>query len=110
MLKMSLIAAALCAAAAPALAQELDADILQRTVSYADLDLSSPAGVAAFDRRIDTAVTEVCGHLDHYDLKAQRAILNCRHDARSKIEVTRNALVTSAQAQKGAKAVVLAAK
>ncbi len=100
MLKMSLIAAALCAAAAPALAQDLDADILQRTVSYADLDLSSPAGVAAFDRRIDTAVTEVCGHLDHYDLKAQRAILNCRHDARSKIEVTR----------KGAKAVVLAAK
>jgi UrcA family protein len=110
MLKISLIAAAaLCAAAVPALAQELDADIVQRAVSYADLDLSSQAGVAAFDQRIEKAVTQVCGSVDGYDLHAQRRMETCRNDARSKIEVTRNALVASAQSQK-TKSVVLAAK
>jgi UrcA family protein len=110
MLKISLIAAAaLCAAGAPAFAQELDADIVQRTVSYADLDLSSPAGVAAFDQRIDAAVTQVCGRVEGYDLTARRKMENCQRDARSKIEATRNALVASAQ-NKAGKSVVLAAK
>jgi UrcA family protein len=110
MFKISLIAAAALLAAAPAFAQEADADVLQRTVSYADLDLSSPAGVATFDRRIDAAVTQVCGHLDRYDLAARKAIQDCRRDARSKIEATRNALVASAKDQKAAKSVVLASK
>ncbi len=111
MLKVSLIAAAvLCAAAAPAFAQEAVSDIVQRSVSYADLDLSAPAGVAALDHRIDAAVTQVCGRADSHDLGAWTAMKQCRVDARGKIEQTRNTLVASAKAQKAAKVVVLAAK
>jgi UrcA family protein len=111
MLKISLIAAAaLVAAAAPAFAQDAVSDIVERNVSYADLDLSAPAGVAALDQRIDTAVTQVCGRADLHDLGAWKAMQQCRADARSKIEQTRNTLVASAKAQKAAKAVVLAAK
>jgi UrcA family protein len=116
MLKISLIAAVAvavvtaAAAAAPAFAQDAVSDIVQRNVSYADLDLSAPAGVAALDQRIAMAVTQVCGHADLHDLGAWKAMQQCRVDARSKIEQTRNTLVASAKAQKAAKSVVLAAK
>jgi hypothetical protein len=43
MLKIALIAAALCAAAVPALAADASFDIVQRTRSVAALDPSSPA-------------------------------------------------------------------
>ncbi len=111
MLKISLLAATvLCAAVAPAFAEDAASDIVQRSVSYADLDLSAPAGVAALDHRIDAAVAQVCGRADPRDLGAWTAIEHCRVEARSKIELTRNALVASAKAQKPAQAVVLAAK
>jgi len=111
MLKLSLIAAAaFCAAAAPALAQDAVADVDQRTVSYADLDLSSTAGIAQLDRRIEKAVIQVCGHADLHDMDAWKAMDHCRDDARSKIEPMRNALLASAQAQKANQSVALAAK
>jgi len=111
MLKLSLIAAAaLCAAAAPAFAQEAVSDIVQRSVSYADLDLSAPAGVAALDHRIDAAVVQVCGRADPRDLNAWTAMQQCRVGARSKIVTTRNSLVAAAQAKKSGKTVVIAAK
>jgi len=114
MLKLSLIAAiaasAVCAAAAPAFAQDAVADVDQRTVSYADLDLSSAAGITQLDRRIDKAVIQVCGHADLHNMDAWKAMDHCRDDARSKIEPMRNALVASAQAQKANQSVALAAK
>jgi UrcA family protein len=112
MLKTSLMAAAaICAAAAaPALAQEADVAAPQRSVSYADLNLSSPAGVATLDRRIDMAVTLVCASADLRDLRAWEAIDHCRAEARSKVELTRNALLASAKAQTAAKSVTVAAK
>jgi UrcA family protein len=114
MLKISLIAAAaLCAAvSAPAFAQvqAQDADVLQRHVSYADLDLSSPAGIATFNQRIEAAVVRVCPGPDGVDLKAWRKTQTCRSNARLEIEPVRQALLASAQAQKAGKSVVLAAK
>jgi UrcA family protein len=110
MLKMSLIAVALLGAAAvPAFAQQ-DADVLQRAVSYADLDLTSPAGVAAFDRRIDAAVTQVCGRADLRDMAAWSERKQCRAKARSQIQPVRDAALASAKAKTTDKSVVLAAK
>lgn len=56
---VTLTAAALAAAsfAAPALA----ADPVSSTVAYGDLNLSSPAGVEAFNRRVRAAAKVVCG-------------------------------------------------
>lgn len=50
------IGLALAALATPAAAQTISID-----VSYADLDLTSPQGQAALDRRIDSAAREICG-------------------------------------------------
>lgn len=63
MIKTALTAAsiALVATAAPAIAGPLDAPT--QKVSFADLDLSTPEGQAALDRRIDAAARDVC-HLD----------------------------------------------
>ena len=56
---VALTAAALAAAsfAAPALA----GDPASWTVAYGDLNLSSPAGVDAFNRRVRAAAKVVCG-------------------------------------------------
>ena len=43
-----------------------------RIVSYADLDLTSPAGQATLDRRLNTAIRQVCGRSYPLDL-AQRS-------------------------------------
>ena len=48
----------LFAAVAPASAH--DVEVRSRTVSYADLDLSKPAGRAALDARIHAAARSVC--------------------------------------------------
>jgi len=112
MLKSFLIfATALCAAAsAPAFVQAQDADIVQRHVSYADLDLSSPAGVVTFNQRVEAAVIDVCPSPQAYDLHAWRFTQKCRDDARNQIEPVREALLAAAQANKAVKSVVLAAK
>lgn len=47
---------ALAASAAPASAKTVSVD-----VAYADLDLTSPQGQSALDRRIDTAARHICG-------------------------------------------------
>jgi len=110
MLKISLIAAAaIIAAAAPAFAQE-QADAPQRTVSYADLDLTSPAGIAALDQRLETAVNQVCNRDGVRDLSVWMATQQCRDKARSQLRPTRDALVAAAKAKMTGQSVVLAAK
>jgi UrcA family protein len=55
---VTLTAAALAAVSFTAPATAADAG---RTVAYGDLDLGSPAGVEAFNRRIRAAAESVCG-------------------------------------------------
>ena len=56
-----------------------------RTVSYSDLDLSTPAGVAAFDSRIASAIKAVCDNGDP-TLRAKLAERSCRAKAASDVE------------------------
>jgi UrcA family protein len=60
--------------AAPALAQE-DVSI---HVSYADLNLASPAGAAVFHQRLDNAVTTICGRPGGRDLGQATIVKACR--------------------------------
>jgi UrcA family protein len=50
-------------------------------VSYAGLDLSSTAGLAALNRRISVAARRICGEADIRDLQRQAAVDACRTTA-----------------------------
>ena len=50
-------------------------------VSYADLDLSRPAGTAELDRRIGVAVRSLCGTASAADPKGRNEIRRCRAEA-----------------------------
>lgn len=55
-------------------------------VHYGDLNLSTPAGVAALDRRLDRAVQRVCGDAARQNLSAQRLIARCRAETWQSIQ------------------------
>ena len=50
-------------------------------VSYADLDLASPAGRAMLERRVDTAADAVCGRNGYVGLAEFRIVEACHADA-----------------------------
>ena len=58
----------------PAAAQ----DEMSVHVSYADLNLNDAAGSAAFGRRIDNAVTQICGREGGVDLTRVAIVRSCR--------------------------------
>jgi len=51
-------------------------------VDYSDLDITSPAGTAALNGRIDAAVDRVCAKPENRDLKALKAWQDCQAEAR----------------------------
>ena len=53
----------------------------QRTVRFADLDLSRPAGVAVLYQRLRVAAREVCQTVDERDLMLLAASRSCVRDA-----------------------------
>ena len=84
-MKILHIAAALAAtltaatlAASPSIAQA-PASPERVVVSYADLDLSSPAGVATLNRRILSAVQAACGPESDSDPRGKNLARQCRH-------------------------------
>jgi UrcA family protein len=74
--------AALTGTSAVAKHSIVDTDIPVRNVVYADLNLASPAGMAALHNRVNSAVLSVCGNADERDLRAMAAIHACRAKAR----------------------------
>lgn len=85
-LNAGLVAAMIAAAATatPAMAEQGESVV----VSYNDLNLTTPAGLAALDRRIDRAAMRVCGisrYMAHRQLPTtqQRA---CYHETLDKLE------------------------
>lgn len=75
----TLLAAALFVAASatvPVFAQNVS-----KTVSYADLDLTTPDGQARLTSRLRQAVQKVCGVANPSDLKEMSAVRRCRRAA-----------------------------
>jgi len=83
-------AATLIAAPASATGQERSV-----TVRYADLDLSSPAGKRALDRRIARATETVCGSYAGAGDQEAREIQECRAQIAAKRTARGEALVAS---------------
>lgn len=78
------------AAADPAFAQD-------RIVSYADLDLNSPAGQEALDRRITNAIEQVCGRPYPTDLQSRQQVQRCRSETLATVQAQRNDALAQAQ-------------
>ena len=70
------LAMVLAFAATPALAQP--PVTVTSTVQTADLDLSSPKGQRALDRRLELAVKEVCGAASDVDIAGKNDVRRCR--------------------------------
>lgn len=78
-----LLPSVLAAFAALSLAGPAAAEEVSVTVSYADLDLTTAAGSAALDARIEAAVKDVCPKPDVRDLSARTAWRECVTTARA---------------------------
>jgi len=78
MSKLLFAFAALAAATAAPAAASIAVPAGSRIVSYADLDLNSPAGRARLEQRIGAAVRVICGEPLRGDLRNERAVRACR--------------------------------
>jgi UrcA family protein len=56
-------------------------ELLQITVPYGDLNVSSPQGAARLYNRIRTAAQGVCWPLDHGDISSKQQAAACAHKA-----------------------------
>lgn len=62
-------------------------------VTIADLDLNTPEGVAALDRRLARAVLKACGAAYYLDPKELEDVDRCRADARERAVAARNTIL-----------------
>ena len=94
---LSLLAAAATLAPAGLAAQPAaDAEQASIRVSFADLDLGSPAGRATFDRRIERAIDVLCGQPDR-NLDMATPVFKCRAAAQASASPQRQLAVAAAQ-------------
>ena len=82
----------------------------QRTVRFADLDLSRPAGVAVLYQRIRMAAREVCQPLDERDLMLLAASRSCVRDAIDHAVDDVHSLTLSRYHQTKTDAIIIAAR
>ena len=100
---LTFAAAAAALIATPATAQTPISAGGQLVVSYADLDLSSEAGVRTLDRRIRTAVQQACGPVSDFDPAGKNRARDCQEQtlaaARAQRDVAIAAAATPSQVQ-----------
>ncbi len=58
-------------------AARADESVATQVVSYKDLNLNSPEGVAVLYGRINRAANEVCGQWENFDLSQLHAVQTC---------------------------------
>ena len=82
----SLLISVVTVAALPTVAVAQTDEVPTRNVSYADLDMSSPAGRATFHNRMERAIRDVCPSSDGRDLARRRLTLRCMTEARARTQ------------------------
>lgn len=80
-----LLAATLLAAAVPALANQNDGSA-KLAISTSGIDLSTPAGRKALERRVDNAINRLCGSNDLGTREEAEAIEACRAETRAEVQ------------------------
>lgn len=94
-LRFTIVLFASLAAANPVVAGQNDG----RVVSYADLDLTTPAGQAALDRRLHNAIKQVCGSAFPHDLMSRNQVRRCRSQTLADVQAQRNDALAQARNQ-----------
>lgn len=95
---LSLMVAAAALAPAGLTAQPVDgSELVTARVSFADLNLSSPAGRASLDRRIEHAIDGICGQLPSANLDMAAPVAKCRAVAKASASSQRQLAVATAQ-------------
>ena len=106
MRSLPILAAATAAlVAAPAIAQnaparnatDVPATILVR---HADLDLATPGGIAALDRRIRAAVEQACGATSDADPAGKNRVTACRKAKEAEVRAQRERALLAASVGK----------
>jgi UrcA family protein len=69
---------------------------LTENVHYGDLNLATPAGIEALDRRLDRAVKRVCGDASPRSLSDVRQVGKCRDETWQSIEADREFAIARA--------------
>lgn len=77
---------------------------VSETVSYADLDLTSEAGIETLDRRLDRAVRRVCGSPMVKSVQSERRVTKCREQAWNAIRSERDLAIARAGERRLARA------
>ncbi|MBO9518064.1 MAG: UrcA family protein [Porphyrobacter sp.] len=65
-------------------------------VGYGDLDLTSPEGIKALDRRLDRAVRRVCGEHGYQNLQQQAGVSKCQDATWAHIQSQRQVAINKA--------------
>ena len=73
------------------------AESISRNVSFRDLNLSTPAGVATLDQRIAATVGLLCGRPQGYYPPSFREVRRCRSEALAGVQAQRNMRIAAAQ-------------
>ncbi|MGZ8282576.1 MAG: UrcA family protein [Allosphingosinicella sp.] len=71
----------------------------QIPVSYADLDLTTPAGIATLDARLERAVRQVCGGTFPMSLDSRAQVRRCQAETRADIQPSRGEALAQAQSR-----------
>lgn len=90
---------ALAVATTPALAVDGSEGAPTRHVRVSDLNITTPAGIAALDRRINVAARAICDSPDQSDLRAKIAYRQCVAATRQAAQPQRDRLIAEAQRQ-----------
>ena len=93
---LTFAAATLALVASPAAAQSPISANGQLVVSYADLDLSSEAGVRTLDRRIRTAVQQACGPVSDFDPAGKNRVRDCQDQTLALARAQRDVAIAAA--------------
>ena len=68
-------------------------------VSFSGLDLTTPAGIAQLDARIESAVQEICGQPFPASLQSRFAYRRCQEEARASTQSQRATALAQAQSR-----------
>jgi UrcA family protein len=85
-------------------AGEPDNTVPHKVVSFRDLNMNTPEGVAVLYRRINSAAYEVCGNPDRYDLSELKLQMCVKDSVSRAIAKVNNPILTSLYQGKTGKA------
>lgn len=78
----------------PASAQ-MSSDPAVQVVNFADLDLRKPQDVRKLDRRIGTAIANVCGPVSDADPAGKNTVRRCRAETAERVALVRDRVFAS---------------